>query len=259
MNLTISLNQMNIQLGKPQENLELARHAAAEAARRNSGLLLLPELWTSGYDLSNAGDLAQENRSSLPQLASLAVQHNLAIGGSLLLARERRIYNTFTFITPAEPEPVTYEKIHLFRLMDEEKWLAPGERLQQVRLAGRPAGLAICYDLRFPELFRKYAVAGAEILLICAEWPAARINHWQTLLRARAIENQCYVVAVNSVGVTGSETFGGRSAVISPWGEVLTEGPGGEPNLLTATIDLDLVRQVRERIPIFQDRRPEIY
>lgn len=259
MNLTISLYQMNIQLGKPQANMELARHAAAEAARQKSKLLLLPELWTSGYDLNRAGDLALEDNALIPQLAGLAEQYNLSIGGSMLLARGGRTYNTFTFFTPGAPEPVMYEKIHLFRLMDEEKWLAPGEQTRQVSIAGSPAGLAICYDLRFPELFRKYAVGGAEILLLCAEWPSPRISHWQTLLRARAIENQCFVVAVNAVGVTGGETFGGRSAIISPWGEALTEGPGDGPALLTTNIDLDQVRQVREKIPVFRDRRPELY
>jgi omega-amidase len=259
MNLTISLCQMHIQLGIPQANLELARHAAEDAARQKSQLLLLPELWTSGYHLNRAEELAQENQTLLTQLAGLAEQNHLVIGGSMLLAREGKTYNTFTLFSPGEPVPVTYEKIHLFRLMDEEKWLTPGARTQQLRIAGSSAGLAICYDLRFPEIFRKYAVEGTEILLICAEWPSTRISHWQTLLRARAIENQCYVVAVNAVGVTGSETFGGKSAIISPWGETLIEGPGDGPALLTMTIDLDQVKQVRERIPIFQDRRPELY
>jgi omega-amidase len=118
--------------------------------------------------------------------------------------------------------------------------------------------MTICYDLRFPELFRRYALAGARLILVPAEWPHPRRAHWQTLLRARAIENQCFVAACNRVGITGNSTFFGASAVIDPWGEALVEG--GETELiLTATIDLSLVDTVRKRIPVFEDRRPELY
>jgi predicted amidohydrolase len=119
-------------------------------------------------------------------------------------------------------------------------------------------GLTICYDLRFPELFRRYALAGAKLIFVPAEWPHPRLMHWQTLLRARAIENQLFVVACNRVGVVGKTHFCGHSAVIDPWGETIVEGDESEM-LLTAEIDLGLVDDVRQRIPIFADRRPEIY
>jgi predicted amidohydrolase len=119
-------------------------------------------------------------------------------------------------------------------------------------------GLAICYDLRVPELFRRYALEGAKIVIIPAEWPIARIEHWRALLIARAIENQCYVIAANAAGQTGDTVFGGHSMIVDPWGKIIIEG-SDEPNLLTVDIELDRVDEVREAIPVFEDRRPETY
>jgi predicted amidohydrolase len=259
MNLTLSLAQMCIQFGQPQQNLALTRSILAEAARRGSQLVLFPELWTTGYDLSNARALAQDNARLLPELARLAREHALFTGGSLLLERDGKIYNSFVFQSPADAPPIIYSKIHLFRLMEEERWLTPGDHLQEVQPPWGKAGLAICYDLRFPEMFRRYALSGAGLILISAEWPVPRIGHWQTLLRARAIENQCFVAATNCAGPCGAETFGGRSAVISPWGETLVEASTDQAELLTLTIDLDRVAEARQRIPILQDRRPDLY
>jgi predicted amidohydrolase len=148
--------------------------------------------------------------------------------------------------------------MHLFRLMAEEKYLAPGEAATLADTPWGKIGMAICYDLRFPELFRRYALGGAQLILVPAEWPHPRRAHWQTLLRARAIENQCFVAACNRVGTTGNSTFFGASAVIDPWGETLIEG-GEAEMILTVTIDLALVDSVRRRIPVFEDRRPELY
>ena len=118
--------------------------------------------------------------------------------------------------------------------------------------------MAICYDLRFPELFRHYALQGARLILLPAEWPNPRREHWRTLLRARAIENQCFVAACNRVGESDGTSFFGASAVIDPWGATLIEGDD-TPAILTTTLDLSLVENVRERIPVFADRRPELY
>jgi omega-amidase len=259
MNLTITLAQTHILLGQPQQNLEAARPIFAEAARRGSQILLFPELWTSGYDLSNARSLAQTNASLLPELAKLAREHALYTGGSLLLEQDGKIYNTFVFQSPAQDEAVTYSKIHLFRLMDEDRWLTPGDHLQVAQPPWGKTGLAICYDLRFPEMFRRYALSGAGLILISAEWPVQRIHHWQTLLRARAIENQCFVAATNCTGLCGGETFGGSSALVTPWGETLSEGPIDQPRLITITINSDQAAEARQEIPIFQDRRPDLY
>ena len=259
MNLTISLAQIHILLGRPQENLAQGKSLIEEAARGGSQLILLPELWTTGYDLSNAHNLSQENRALLPEIARLSNECSIAIGGSLMLEQEGKIYNTFLLYSPGNNDPAAYQKIHLFRLMQEDLWLTPGDHLQTVQAAWGQAGLAICYDLRFPEMFRRYSLEGASLLLLSAEWPLRRIAHWQTLLRARSIENQCFVAAVNCVGEIGGETFGGSSAIFSPWGETLVEGNSNQPGLLTATLDMAQVEKIRQTIPVFKDRRVDLY
>jgi omega-amidase len=258
MMLSISLAQMNVQLGSVEANYTRAEQMIAAAKQQGSQLILFPELWTSGYDLLNTRKHALSNPQIVDRLADKAAENDIFIGGSFLLQRDAGLYNTFVLIAP-NGQRWQYEKLHLFRLMDEHRWLTPGDHTETANLAGNTAGMAICYDLRFPELFRQYALAGASLILLPAEWPARRSTHWQVLLKARAIENQVFIAGVNTVGITGSETFGGFSAVISPWGEVLVEGSGQEEELLVTTIDLNEIDRVRSQIPILTDRRPDIY
>jgi omega-amidase len=258
MMLTISLVQMKIELDAVTANVRRAQQLIVEAKARGSGLVLLPELWTSGYDLENTLQHAQANIEVVNEMAQTADEHNLFIGGSYILERDGALYNTFVLLGPNNLRS-QYEKIHLFRLMDEHLWLSPGDRMVIANIEQNPAGIAICYDLRFPEIFRHYAIRGVRLILLSAEWPAKRSAHWQVLLRARAIENQVFFAAVNSVGETGGEVFGGRSAIISPTGEVLVEGSAQEEELLTAEVNLEEVLHARSNIPILSDRRPDIY
>ena len=125
-------------------------------------------------------------------------------------------------------------------------------------MIGVPAATIICYDIRFPELARKLALNGAQLLFVPAEWPHPRLHHWRTLLTARAIENQMYVIACNRVGRSGETSFFGHSMIINPWGEIVTEADENE-QIVTAEIDLELVAKVRSTIPVFEDRRPDVY
>ncbi len=260
MILTLSLGQMNVTLADPERNLATVRNMAAEAARRGSDILVLPELWSTGYDLENAATYATPlDQGIFTETAKTAREQNLHIIGSCLSSMgEGRYGNTAVFFSPTGAILGSYNKVHLFRLMEEEQYLVAGNRLTLVEMAWGSAGLAICYDLRFPELFRAYALAGAQVVFLPAEWPHPRLNHWRTLLGARAIENQFYVVACNRVGVSKGTSFLGHSAVIDPWGETVIEGREGEM-LLTAEIDLAKVTEARQKIPILQDRRPDIY
>ncbi len=259
-NLSVSLAQMHIALAQPEQNFEQVADWVSEAASRGSALILLPELWSSGYDLPGWRRYPPLDEHILERLQQLACRYHIFIGGSLLAASGNLGRNRFSLISP-EPQAATveYDKLHLFRLMDEHLWLQPGDHLQTAQVGDVKAGMAICYDLRFPEMFRRYALDGVQLALIPAEWPSRRRDHWRTLLRARAIENQMFVAAVNAVGPTGDEDFGGCSALISPWGETLIEGAEDQEQLLTVEIDTDEVQRVRERIPILTDRRPDIY
>ncbi len=258
--LRIALAQFDVRVGEPEANLATARRMVAEAARQGAKLVLLPELWGSGYDLPHAARYATPTDAGLfAEMTALAREHDLYLAGSLLEAADGRFYNTLLLTGPEGPL-ATYRKVHLFRLMEEDHYLAPGESPVVASTPWGATGLAICYDLRFPELFRGYAVQGARLILLPAQWPARRVEHWRTLVRARAIEDQCFVAACNRVGRDpGSDAFGGRSALVSPRGEVLVEGSEDDEALLIAEADLAEVERVREHIPVLQDRRPQIY
>jgi omega-amidase len=257
--LTVSLAQMNIVLGDEKKNVATMEKWSAEAGRRGSHLVVFPELWSSGYALENAKDLASPlNGGTFNQMSTAALQNKIALVGSMLEKRGMEVANSAAFFAPNGRMLGVYRKIHLFRLMDEDKWLQPGSSPLALELPWGNTGLAICYDLRFPELFRRYAVEGAKIMVIPAEWPIERVEHWRALLQARAIENQCYVVATNAAGKTGETVFGGHSMIVDPWGKIVVEG-GESPMLLTAEIEMDAVDDIRKRIPVFEDRRGDIY
>jgi predicted amidohydrolase len=249
-------------LGDPEANLKTVQQAAAQAAERGAELLVLPELWGSGYDLGRAPELADEiNTGLFAATAALARHHRMAICGSLLEwdATTQRAYNTAALYDADGHLRGSYRKVHLIGLMDEDRYLGAGDALGVLEMPWGKAALAICYDLRFPELFRRYALDGAGVILLPSEWPVQRIEHWRTLLKARAIENQCFVIACNRVGADRANTFGGRSAVVDPWGNVLAEAGDSMPELLIATLELDVIEQARSFLPVFHDRRPDVY
>ena len=259
MQLPVSLGQMRIRLGDPEANFEQMSAWTREAAKQGSTLVLFPELWFSGYDLEHCQSYAARlGEGIFARLSKLARDCHIAIGGSVLESKGGNVYNTFHLFDSSGQCSAVYRKIHLFGPMQEDKWLAPGDQLELAQTPWGLAGLSICYDLRFPEVFRHYTLRGARLILLVAEWPISRIDHWQTLLRARAIENQVYIAACNCAGMTGGEKFGGCSAVIDPLGKVVIDG-GSAQALLTAEIDLDLVEETRQRLPFFRDRRPDLY
>jgi len=260
MKITVSLAQMNIIVGQVKENLAKAESMIAAAAQRGSDLVLLPELWSTGYDLAAAAQHAAALDAGIfAQTADLAARYKIHVAGSCLSAiGPHRFGNTLVCFGPTGDLLGSYSKAHLYRLMDEDRFLTAGDRTALIDLPWGAAGLAICYDLRFPELFRRYALDGATMVILPAEWPRPRIAHWRTLLRARAIENQMFVIACNRVGETPSDQFPGHSAIINPLGHALVEG-GEDEALLTAEMDLEEIRKFREKIPVFEDRRPDLY
>jgi predicted amidohydrolase len=256
--LTISLAQMNIVLGDTRRNFNTMQDWAIEAARRGSHLVIFPELWPTGYALEQSKELASAlNTGLFAQVTTVAQQNKISIFGSMLEKRGLETANSAAFFAPNGRMLGVYRKLHLFRLMDEDRWLQPGTGPLLIDLPWGATGMAICYDLRFPELFRRYAADGARLIMLSAEWPAERIEHWRALVRARAIENQCYMLACNAAGQTGGTVFGGHSMIVDPWGDVVIEGGSG-PMLLTAEIELDLVDEVRRRLPALTDRRTDV-
>lgn len=259
MRLNVALAQIEIAFGRPDENMATVRALAATAAARGADLLVLPELWSSGYDLQRAHALAAGPGEGVHAwLAALARAQGIAIVGSTLMQQHGRTANTATFYAADGALLATYEKVHLFGPMHEPEYLAAGGAISVFDAPWGRSALAICYDIRFPELLRACVLQGAETIIVVAAWPAARLEHWRTLLRARAIENQCFIIAANCVGSDPATVFGGHSLVVSPWGDVLVEG-GERAELLFASLDLKLIAATRARLRVLHDRRPDVY
>jgi omega-amidase len=259
MRLCVSLGQMDVALGQPDKNLARVRSMTAEARRRGSDLVLFPELWSTGYVLERAAEYAAPVGAGVfAETAQIAKEHAIHILGSLLEAFEHGFRNTAVLFSPEGQLVAQYSKVHLFRPMEEDKYLIPGREAPLFDLPWGRSALAICYDLRFPELFRKYALGGASIVFLVAEWPYPRLLHWQTLLRARAIENQSFVVACNRVGESGEWSYFGHSAIYDPSGE-LVAGTADEETLITAELDLGYREEVRRSMTVFEDRREAVY
>lgn len=250
MKPTVSIAQIPITVGVPEENIDRVREHAVEAARRGSHLLLLPELWATGYDLPHAAQWASPpDEGPFALVAQWARELNLWIVGSLLERGPEGVYNTAHVASPAGEIVALYRKIHLFPLMEEPRYLKAGTQPVLWRAPWGWVGLAICYDVRFPELFRAYRRAAAHMVLLPAEWPHPRLHHWRTLIQARAIENQYFLLAANRVGQSGETRFLGHSMIVSPWGEPLLEA-GEQPVLLTTQVDLAEVAEARRRLPM---------
>jgi predicted amidohydrolase len=262
MKWNVALLQMDVAFGQPEQNREKVRSLVDSLAVSGSqtDVLLLPELWDTAYDLPRLDEIADEQGERAIELLSWAARrlNSYVIGGSVAKRAGNQVTNT-SFVFDRKGNLIgEYAKVHLFRLMEEEKHLTAGNRLGLYAMDGQTTGSVICYDIRFPEWIRTYALQGMKVLFVPAQWPNPRLQHWRQLLIARAIENQMYVVACNRVGFGGGSEFFGHSLVIDPWGEVIAEGSEQE-EVVQAQIDLALVDEVRSRIPVFTDRRTSLY
>ncbi len=222
--------------------------------------IVLPEIWDVGYALDEKESVADENgRQALEFLGGLARKYNVwFVGGSVMAKTDEGYVNRAQIINPAGELVNYYDKAHLIGLMDEDKHFLRGRRKCEFEIEGVKAAACICYDIRFCEWQRTFAVDGAEVLFVSAEWPMARIEHWKALLKARAIENQMYVVACNRAGTSKGTLFGGSSAVIDPLGGTLYAGGYGEETAYV-TIDTDAVGKTRSYLTVFEDRVPDLY
>ncbi|MGE7020827.1 carbon-nitrogen family hydrolase [Solibacillus cecembensis] len=258
--MKIGCIQLNVGFGKVDENYARAEKSIREAVAGGAEIVVLPEMWNSGYALEKLEELADINgertQAFLSALAKELAVH--IVGGSVSVKRDNgKFYNTmYTYSRDGELVG-EYSKAHLFRLMDEHLYLESGDTMNRFALDEIEAGGVICYDIRFPEWLRAHALDGAKVLFVPAQWPTPRIDHWKTLLQARAIENQCFVVAVNRIA-RKVENFNGQSMIIGPWGEVLWTGAEDE-ELAIIDVDFSVVDEVRERIPVYEDRRPQLY
>ncbi len=212
-------------------------------------LVLLPEMFTTGFTM-NPKDVAETmHGDTINWMTTIAAEKNIAIGGSMVIVENDKYYNRFVWINP-DGGLHKYDKRHLFNLAGEGDAYLCGNEKSIVSYKGLRFCLNICYDLRFPAWSRNKE--DFDCLIYVASWPSTRILHWQTLLRARAIENQCYVLAVNRLGVDENNfQYNGHSTAISYDGSTLIES--ADPGILYAQIDKSAMNQYKEKLPFFRD------
>ncbi|MBB1080378.1 carbon-nitrogen family hydrolase [Limosilactobacillus sp. STM2_1] len=260
MKLKVALGQLDIEYAQPEKNVAKVKRMVAEAATHNADVVVLPEMWNTGYALSRLDELAdiagQKTRKLLEKVAADCKID--IVGGSVATNKEGQYFNTTYIVDRTGKTISSYDKVHLFGLMSEDQYLTAGEKENYFTLAGVPSASFICYDLRFPEWVRTVACHGSEILYFPAEWPAERISQWKRLVQARAIENQAFVVAVNRVGDDPDNHFSGHSIIADPLGNILVDA-GEVEQVCYGVVDLTQIKAVRGPIPVFKDRRPALY
>lgn len=263
--MRLSLAQFEVARGDAEANLVRISELVEEATSVGSELLCLPEMCTTGFDWNYNRARLDEAAGDIDRLAALAAKNSIAICGSFLEKTESgNAANCFYYLDSAGSVVAHYRKLHLFTLFGEEKHVEAGDQAVAFKTDLGDFAASICYDLRFPELYRANTASGARLHFLPAAFPHPRLAHWRTLIQARAIENQSFFVAVNQCGVEGHQgsvgetRYFGHSMVVDPWGEVLAEA-GEDASLVHVDIDLALVEQVRGKLSAWDDRRTDLF
>jgi len=258
--MEVTLLQIDVIFGDPDQNYRHIEQVFKKADLRPEQLVILPELWDTGYDLTRLPQIADENGVRAQKfLAHLAKKYQVyLIGGSVARQNTATFFNTTYVYDPDGMKIGSYDKVHLFRLMREDQFLSAGNKTLLFDIHDFHIACDICYDLRFPEWFRKQASMQANLFVVPAQWPIQRLDAWKKLLQARAIENQAYVIGVNRVGSDPENQFAGHSLVVDPLGKVIKE-LGESEEIGKVMIFSDEITASRKEIPVFSDRRPELY
>ncbi|MDI6718014.1 MAG: nitrilase-related carbon-nitrogen hydrolase [Methanomicrobiales archaeon] len=258
MSVRVCIAQFAFAWEDPDRALVRAEGMVRQAAERGAALIAFPEQFATGWSPRSAHSAEGIDGRIVSTLRRYAGEYGIAILGSFPEAGHPLPRNTCVAIGADGALLGTYAKIHLFSPGGEPAHYAAGERLLLFTVGGVRFGVAICYDLRFPELFRLYAEAGAECVLVPAAWPCSRIEAWELLLRVRALENQFYAGGINGSGETPVDRYCGGSVAADPVGSVLVRGGAGEEQL-DFSVDPAAVARTRRRMPVERDRREDVY
>lgn len=258
MKMRAGIIQFDLRIGDVKRNLATAKRHMIRLARQGVRLVVLPEMWSTGFENRRLQELSDTTPPILEDLAGLSKRLHLTIIGSLPEKRPDGVYNTAYVVDRDGSIAGGYQKIHLFSQTGEDRYFRPGHEAVVAKTSLGPIGLMICYDLRFPELCRCLTLRGANMVVVMAQWPAVRVAHWEALLKARAIENQLFVLGANRCGQDSDRVYAGHSRIISPYGEIIARA-GNRPANLRADIDLRLVERTRRQIPCLPERMPEAY
>lgn len=260
--MRIAMYQYHIVSENTAANLALIKKAAHDAVRKGAKILCLPEMCTTGYSMTTRlAEPFDETSPTLQALKKIASTAGISLLGSIMRADGTTTKNTACCITPNGKVEGWYDKIHLFPLSGEDKLYVPGTGISSFVPDSRQpecrATMFVCYDLRFPELFRAAIEQWPDltVIFVPANWPTSRLSHWRTLLAARAIENQLFVVGINRCGSDPKNAYPGHSLVIDPLGNELNM-PTEKEGLIIVDLPLEQVFEVRKQFPFLASRQP---
>ncbi len=255
--------QFNVQRGEVEENLRCATQLLQRAAEAGARLCVLPEMWTTSFLKEITPGIVEASLQAERAVQELSGDLGVIVVGGGIEPEAGDFYNRALVVDRGEVLG-SYRKIHLFSPNAENRHLSAGDTPLIADTSLGRVGVLICYDIRFPELVRYYFERDVAIMAVPSQWPEARATHWRTLLKARAIENEMFVIGCNRTGQEpslkndDSLTFPGDSRIIDPMGETLAGG-AGEDEPVVARVELRKVRTMRRILPVHKDRRPDVY
>jgi omega-amidase len=294
--MKIALAQSDIIWEDKKANLSIAESFINQASKENIDLILFPEMSLTGFTmdvenhsehyafnsnhlniktdtlcnkencednnnlLENNSSNANNNINTIAEMRALALKFSINIGIGYIekLEGNSKCRNKYVVISKTGDILSNYSKIHPFTFGQENKYYSGGNAIVATKVNEFNLSTFICYDLRFPEIFQ-IASKEAELITVAANWPEARKEHWITLLKARAIENQCYIAGINRVGLGDGIKYSGNSLIIDPLGNIVSSSSDGMEGLIIAELDINLVNSVREKFPLKNDRREDLY
>jgi predicted amidohydrolase len=261
--MKIAAAQISCTVGDIGANLKKIRDFSTRAKASGAEWIVFPEMADTGYVMSAIRRHATAWREgAVPELQRIAKDLSLGIICGVAERDGESIFNTQVMVAANGEIAGKYRKTHLFSPppIEEHKCFAPGNCMVTLPVGGFRFGFSICYDLRFPEVYRKLAADDeANVFIISSAWPFPRVEHLRILSLARAIENQSYVIVANRVGTDGRVTSCGTSAIIDPYGVVVAAASTDREELVVGEISLEILRAVRDRMPVFTDRRSDLY
>ena len=259
--MKVTCIQMDMALGMPDVNFKKATELICDAAKQKSDVIVLPETWNTGFfPRENLHELSDTDGQRVKsEIGALAGKFGVNIvAGSVANVKNGKVYNT-AYVFDWDGNCIAeYDKTHLFTPMNEDAFFEKGEHLCKFTLDSKQCALIICYDIRFPELTRTMSITGLDVLFVVSQWPKIRIPHLLALTKARAIENQMFVVCCNSAGTAGDTVYGGNSSIHDPWGEILVKA-GDAEEIISAECDMGVIDGIRNSINVFNDRRVSLY
>ena len=248
--------QINIIWEDSRENMKNIEGFVKKASQNKVELLLFPEMALTGFTM-DINNLLLSEEQIISWIKQVAINNNINIGLGFAIKVDEKGKNKYVIVSKEGKVLTMYTKIHPFSYGGENEKYYSGDKICICKINEFQIAPFICYDLRFPEIFQ-IASKEAQIITVAASWPKSRVEHWITLLKARAIENQCYVIGINRVGLGDGLQYCGSSIFVSPSGEILNE-INSEEVLIIKDLEIQEIREVKDRFDIKKDRREELY